>query len=159
MRHARHGAPRAVLRAALGALGEAGIAVVAASPVLASAPLGPSRRQYANGAAVVEATLGPRALLALLQQIERDFGRMRRGQRWSARTLDLDIVLWSGGAWADKALTIPHPAFRERDFVVRPAARIACNWRDPATGLALKHLSARLTRKSRAPSAARRRAP
>ncbi len=158
MRHARHGLPRAVLVAAVAALDAAGLAVLATAPVLASAPLGPSRRLYANGAVVVETPLAPRALLALLQAIEHDFGRVRRGRRWGARTLDLDLVLWSGGAWSDAALTIPHPAFRERAFVLGPAARIARDWRDPLTGLTLGQLRARLTRTTRAPSAARRRA-
>lgn len=159
VRHPRHGGPPSVLRAAARALAAAGLAVLAVAPVIASAPLGPSRRRYANGAAVVDSALPPRALLALLQGIEHDFGRVRRGQRWGARTLDLDLVLWSGGHWQDKALSVPHPAFRTRAFVVCPAARIAPGWRDPATGLALKHLAARLTRRASPPRAAPRRAP
>ena len=52
----------------------------------------------------------PDALLALLKRIERDFGRRPGGQRWGARVLDLDIVLWCGGACAPApGLTIPHP--------------------------------------------------
>ena len=159
MRHARHGPPRAVLAAATRALAGAGLVVEATAPVIASAPLGPSLRHYANGAVVVATDRAPRALLALLQEIERDFGRVRRGRRWQARTLDLDVVLWSGGRWRDRALTIPHPAFRARGFVLGPAAQIARDWRDPASGLTLGHLAARLTRKSRAPRAAPRRAP
>ena len=52
--HHRHGAPAAVLRAALGMLEAEGVAVLAASPLIASAPVGPSKRRYANGAALVE---------------------------------------------------------------------------------------------------------
>ena len=140
------GGPRLVIGAALAALEAEGLVVEAASPIVETPPLGPSLRRYANGAAVVETALEPPALLALLQRIERAFGRKRRGQRWRARSLDLDIVLWSGGAWIDEALIIPHPRFRRRSFVIAPAAAIAPDWRDPATGLTLNQLCARLTR-------------
>ena len=140
------GGPRQVLGAALAALEAEGLAIVAASPIIASAPLGPSRRRYANGAAVVTSEAEPPVVLSVLQRIERSFGRKRRGARWRARPLDLDIVLWSGGAWLGADLTIPHPPFRERSFVLGPAAAIAPAWRDPATGLSLRQLHARLTR-------------
>jgi 2-amino-4-hydroxy-6-hydroxymethyldihydropteridine diphosphokinase len=150
-RHVRFGPPRAVLRAALIALQAAGLELEAISLIIDSAPLGPSQRRYANAAAVATSAQGPRALLALLQQIERRFGRKRRGQRWRARTLDLDVVLWQGGVWRDKALTIPHPEFRHRLFVLGPSAAIAPEWRDPMTHCTLRHLRARLTRRNAAP--------
>jgi 2-amino-4-hydroxy-6-hydroxymethyldihydropteridine diphosphokinase len=143
--HGRHGPPRRVLAAAIAALGKAGIAVTAASPVIASRPVGPSLRSYANGAALVETHLSPPELLDAMKRIEREFGR-RPGQLWSARVLDLDIVLWAEGCWAGPGLTIPHPAFRERDFVLAPAITIAGDWRDPLTGFTLRQLQARLTR-------------
>ncbi|MGH6786995.1 MAG: 2-amino-4-hydroxy-6-hydroxymethyldihydropteridine diphosphokinase [Novosphingobium sp.] len=146
MRHSRHGRPRGVVGAALAALGKAGLRVVSASPVLTTAPLGPSRRRYANAAALVETALAPDALLAALKRIEHDFGRQVRGPRWGARVLDLDIVLWSGGCRASDPLTVPHPAFRHRDFVLKPASVIAPDWRDPLTRLTIRHLRARLTR-------------
>ncbi|MBW8783349.1 MAG: 2-amino-4-hydroxy-6-hydroxymethyldihydropteridine diphosphokinase [Novosphingobium sp.] len=147
VRHFRFGAPAEVLRAAVHALAqEPGITLVAASPIVASAPLGPSRRRYANAAAIVETALEPPALLARLQSMEARFGRRRRGQRWRARVLDLDIILWSGGPWASPGLVIPHPAFRHRAFVLAPAAAIAPTWRDPLSGLSLRQLRARLAR-------------
>ena len=145
-RHHRHGSPEQVLRAALAVLGaEAGV-VLAAAPLIRSAPLGPSRRRYANGAALIESRLEPDELLDLLKTIEAEFGRRDTGQRWSARVLDLDIVLWSGGPWSSPGLTIPHREFRERSFVLRPALAIAPGWRDPLTGLSLRQLHSRLTR-------------
>jgi len=140
------GGPRQVLGAALVALVAEGLIVEAASPIVGTAPLGPSRRRYANGAAVVATALEPPDLLALLQSIECRFGRRRRGQEWRARPLDLDIVLWSGGAWFSGDLSIPHPEFRRRSFVLVPAAAIALGWRDPGSGLTLNQLCARLTR-------------
>lgn len=84
-------------------------------------------------------------MLARLKGIERAFGR-RRGQRWSARVIDLDIVLWSGGPWSSPGLTIPHMAFRERDFVLAPLLGVAPDWRDPLSGLTVRQLHARLRR-------------
>lgn len=145
-RHHRHGPPERVLRAALAALDQTGIKVKRAAPVIASAPLGPSLRRYANGAAVVKTRLMPDELLAVLKGIERDFGRRRGGQRWRARVLDLDLVLWQGGAWSSPGLTVPHPLFRQRGFVLGPAAAIAAQWRDPLSGLTLRQLAVRLRR-------------
>ena len=138
--HGRHGAPRGVIAAALKAL-----PVVTASRIILSRPIGPSRRSYANAVAHIESELNPPALLAWLKTIEFAFGR-RRGQRWGARVLDLDIIFWSGGAWASKNLSIPHPRFDERGFVLGPLATITPQWRDPLTRLSVKQLKARLDR-------------
>lgn len=140
--HHHYGAPRNVINAAIEALGEE---VVAVSPLVQSLPVGPSRRLYANVVVLLESEFDPPTVLRRLKRIERGFGR-RRGRRWSARTLDLDIVLWSGGIWADRALTIPHPGFRQRRFVLAPLSVIAPRWRDPLTGMAVAHLRARLDR-------------
>ena len=151
VRHPRYGAPPQVLRAALEALDhEKRIGLATASRIVASAPLGPpngpAHRRYANAAAIVRSKLDPPALLARLHALEHRFARRRRGRRWSSRTLDLDIVLWSGGPWASPGLTIPHPAFREREFVLAPSLAIARDWRDPLTGYSIAHLAARLRR-------------
>jgi 2-amino-4-hydroxy-6-hydroxymethyldihydropteridine diphosphokinase len=148
-----------VLRAALAALADEGLTIEAVSPIVATLPLGPSRRRYANAAALVRTGLAPDRLLGRLKAIERRFGRRRGGRRWTARVLDLDIVLWSGGAWASPALTVPHPAYRDRAFVLRPLAAIAPRWRDPLTGLTPRHLSARLTRPRPLPIAPSRKGP
>jgi 2-amino-4-hydroxy-6-hydroxymethyldihydropteridine diphosphokinase len=140
-RHAVHGLPPAVIRAALAALEQHGLTVLAASPVRPSRPLGPSRRTYANAAAVIATSLDPDALLSRLKTIERSFGR-RRGLRWGARVLDLDIVLWEGGAWSSPGLTVPHVAFRLRPFVLEPAAAVAPDWRDPLSGRTVRQLAA-----------------
>jgi len=145
-RPGRHGGPNAEVRAALVAIGARRV-----SPVFTTAPLGPSNRAYANAVALIEDSAPPPALLARLKRIEHAFGR-RPAQRWSARVIDLDIIAWSGGAWASPGLVIPHAAFRERDFVLRPLAALVPDWRDPVTGLSARQLHARLTRRRALPN-------
>lgn len=152
IRHHRHGNPRRVLYAAIEALRHAGLEVKAVSPVIETAPLGSSRRRYVNAIALVNTGCDPDEVLDKLGDIERRFGRKPGGSAWRARVLDLDIVLWSGGPWTSEHLVIPHPAFRERSFVLGPAVRVAGFWRDPLTGLSVKHLLARLTKPRPTPS-------
>jgi len=127
-------------------MADAGFDILAISPILPTAPIGPSSRRFANAAAVIETSLPPAALLARLKAIEHVFGR-RRGRRWGARVIDLDIILWSGGLWASPALSIPHRQFRERGFVLFPLEHIAAQWVDPLTNLTIRHLAARLRRR------------
>jgi 2-amino-4-hydroxy-6-hydroxymethyldihydropteridine diphosphokinase len=122
--------------------------VRARSSVRTTPPLGPARRRFANAACVLETEFDPPALLAALQHLERQFGR-RRGRRWGDRVLDLDIVAWDGGEWRSPGLAIPHPAFRDRAFVLGPASEIADDWRDPVTGLTIRQLDARRKRSAR----------
>ncbi len=134
-RRGRHGDPVAEVRAAIAALDS--VSVIA--PIVASAPMGPSLRRYTNTAVLIESALSPPALLARLKTIERAFGR-RRGRRWGSRVIDLDIILWSEGCWADRRLTVPHVAFRERGFVLGPLRHIAPRWRDPVGGRSVRQL-------------------
>ena len=83
-----------------------GVRVIDAAPTIESDPIGPSIRRYANSAAVIETPLEPPELLALLKRIERKLGRRPGGQRWRARVLDLDIILWSGGPYASPSNSV-----------------------------------------------------
>jgi 2-amino-4-hydroxy-6-hydroxymethyldihydropteridine diphosphokinase len=136
--HHRHGDPARVVAAAMRALTDLG-SVAARSRILRTAPLGPAGRSFANAVALLETDLPPPALLARLKQLERRFGR-RRGRRWGARVLDLDIILWSGGSWMEAGLTIPHPEYRKRRFVLAPLAEVAPQLRDPLTGRTVRQL-------------------
>ena len=127
------------------------VEVISAAPIVASRPLGPSLRRYANTVVEVRSRLWPDQLLHHLHGLERLLGRRRRGRAWSARVIDLDIVLWDGGPWVSPGLVVPHRSFRERDFVLGPAAAVGPGWRDPLSGLTLRQLSARLTRRARVP--------
>ena len=137
-RRGRHGAPEREVAAAMRALG----GVVTASAIVRSAPLGPSIRRFAKAVVMVETRETPPELLARLKGIERAFGR-RRGQRWGARVIDLDIISWSGGRWTGRDLIVPHAAFRTRRFVLDTMRTIVAAWRDPVTGLTIRHLAYR----------------
>lgn len=95
---------------------------------------------YVNGVAVGETTLGVEALLAALQGLEQARGRVRLGWR-AARTLDLDLILYGDLIRDDPGLSVPHPRFRERSFVLRPLAEIAPDWVDPVTGRTMRELA------------------
>lgn len=145
-RHHRHGGPAGVLSAALAALTGEGIEVAVPAPVFRTDAIGPAGRAFANSAAILVTELTPPEMIRRLKALERGFGR-RPGRRWGPRVLDLDIVLWSGGMWAGPGLAIPHPGFRERRFVLDPVAAIAADWRDPVTGLYVRHLRAKAMRR------------
>lgn len=117
--------------------------VLRVSPTLSTAPLGPSARRFANSAILVESPMSPPAMLAVVQNIENRLGR-RRYRRWGARSVDIDIILWSGGAWRSRTLTIPHAAYRTRSFVLTPLLTLAPDWRDPHLAITVRHLHARL---------------
>ncbi|MGP7794785.1 2-amino-4-hydroxy-6-hydroxymethyldihydropteridine diphosphokinase [Sphingomonas sp. CLY1604] len=135
-RRGRHGGPADEVRAAMAALGD----VVAASPIIASAPLGPSIRRFANAAVLIASDAAPPDVLARLKRIEAAFGR-RRGRRWGARVIDLDILLWSGGTWRTRRLVVPHAALAQRAFVLTPLAAIAPGWRVPRRGRTIRQLA------------------
>nr|AIW81391.1 7, 8-dihydro-6-hydroxymethylpterin-pyrophosphokinase [uncultured bacterium TB310_p] len=147
-RHHRYGSPRQTVEAAFAALARNDITVLNCSRIFTTFPIGPSTRAYANAAVTVASNLAPDSLLHELKEIEAEFGS-RRGQRWSARTLDLDIILWGGGSFHSSNVTIPHTLFRTRDFVLKPLMSVAPSWVDPITNLSVRHLFTRLTKKQR----------
>ena len=80
---------------------------------------------YINAVAKIETRLEPMALLLELQAIEHAFYRQRdQEQRWAPRTLDLDIILFGNLQFDDSHLTIPHPEFSSRMFVLEPMHEI-----------------------------------
>ena len=139
-RRSRHGSPAETVAAAAAELG-----VERLSRIRTTQAVGPAGRAFANAAAILRSPLDPPELLAALKALERRFGR-RPGRRWGPRVLDLDIILWSEGSWAGPGLIVPHPEYRRRAFVLEPLAEIAAGWRDPLTGLDVRHLLARLRR-------------
>jgi 2-amino-4-hydroxy-6-hydroxymethyldihydropteridine diphosphokinase len=101
-----------------------GVAVVTASSLYESVAvkldgLDPSAPGYLNACAIVRTSLEPHALLAELNAIELQHGRVRE-ERWGDRTLDIDIVSYGDAQQSDETLTLPHPLAWQRDFVLAP---------------------------------------
>lgn len=98
---------------------------------------------YLNAVVVGETSRPPGDVVTWLLDLEQQRGRIRRGPR-SARTLDLDLVLYGSVIVDGPHLQIPHPRFREREFVLGPLASLAPAWIDPATGRSVGELMAAL---------------
>jgi 2-amino-4-hydroxy-6-hydroxymethyldihydropteridine diphosphokinase len=122
------------------------LSVVAVSPNYATAPVDCDTPQpdYVNAVVAVRTALGPRALLAKLQSIERRQHRRRdrEAKRNASRTLDLDLLLFGRRRISLPALTVPHPRMHERAFVLRPLVDVAADATIPGRGLARRFLGA-----------------
>ena len=93
------------------------------------APQGSPR--FLNMVVAGHTSLPPREFLDALHEVERRLGRRRSGVRNAPRTIDLDLILHSAHLLRSPSLTLPHPRYREREFVVQPIAELELSW--PAT--------------------------
>jgi 2-amino-4-hydroxy-6-hydroxymethyldihydropteridine diphosphokinase len=119
-------------------------AIVAASRVWDTAPLGPPQPRYLNAVLELETRLTPRALLQLLRAAEQSANRRRDGGRWGARTLDLDLLTYEDRRIDEPGLLLPHPGIASRDFVLAPFAELAPGLVVPGLGLTVERLLAAL---------------
>ncbi|MDD2723347.1 MAG: 2-amino-4-hydroxy-6-hydroxymethyldihydropteridine diphosphokinase [Methylovulum sp.] len=112
-----------------------GVNELACSSLYRSLPMGPQNQpDYINAVMAISTRLSPQALLQNLQAIEKAHGRERKGQRWGARTLDLDILLY-GELFIDlPELVVPHNGIAERPFVLMPLSEIAPHLIIPGKG-------------------------
>jgi 2-amino-4-hydroxy-6-hydroxymethyldihydropteridine diphosphokinase len=122
----------------VGALGR----VVAVSTFYDTAPVGYlDQPRFLNAALLLETELGPLQLLESLLAIERTMGRDRAATvAKGPRVIDLDVLLFGDVVMATPVLTLPHPAMRERRFVLEPLAEIAPAMIDPVTGRTMAEL-------------------
>jgi 2-amino-4-hydroxy-6-hydroxymethyldihydropteridine diphosphokinase len=134
------GDSHAILLGAIDALAQTpGIKLVSTSSFYRTPAVGPPQPDYLNGCALLQVEMIPELLLEILLKIETNFGRIR-SQRWGARTLDLDVLLYSNRIIETPKLQIPHPRMRERAFVLVPLAEIAPDWVEPVSSLTIKEL-------------------
>jgi 2-amino-4-hydroxy-6-hydroxymethyldihydropteridine diphosphokinase len=118
---------------ALGGLPECRL--LRASSLYRTPPMGPpGQPDYINVVAEVECTLEAHDLLDELQRIEAEHGRVREGERWGPRTLDLDILLFGDREIRDHRLTVPHAGIAERGFFLLPLAELAFTLEVPGHG-------------------------
>jgi 2-amino-4-hydroxy-6-hydroxymethyldihydropteridine diphosphokinase len=110
-----------------------------------TAPVGVSHPQpnYLNAVVVGETALSVRDLLAALLDLERAMGRTRPHAA-AARTIDLDLILFGTVVADEPGLTVPHPRFRQRRFVLAPLCEVAPEMVDPVSGATARELLDRL---------------
>ncbi|MGB2079780.1 MAG: 2-amino-4-hydroxy-6-hydroxymethyldihydropteridine diphosphokinase, partial [Vibrio sp.] len=121
--------PQAQAESAIFALHDhAAIELVSTSSLYSSRPMGPQDQpDYINAVVCVRTQLSPLELLDCTQEIEQIHGRERKAQRWGARTLDLDILLYDDLIMDSERLTIPHYGMKTREFVLYPLHEISPN--------------------------------
>lgn len=133
------------LRAAVQALAAVPkTSVTAVSRAYETAPWGETTQPaFLNAALTLETALTPEDLLLHAKTIERQLGR-EETYRWGPRVIDIDIILWGARVLRTDSLTIPHPEFRNRAFVLLPLREIAPYAVDPVTNKTVGELAASL---------------
>ncbi len=112
---------RVLLREAVDSLPD----VVAVSPVYETAPVGgPEQDNFLNLVVELDTELTPFQLLGVCHRIESSAERVRE-TRWGPRTLDIDIIWMEGIEMDEERLTIPHPRWKARRFVLAPLRDLA----------------------------------
>jgi len=97
--------------------------LVKASSLYRSAPYEAQGPDFINGVALVQTQLTPLALLHALQALELKNGRERPYIN-APRSLDLDVIFYGDVTLATPELSLPHPRWHERAFVLRPLAEV-----------------------------------
>jgi 2-amino-4-hydroxy-6-hydroxymethyldihydropteridine diphosphokinase len=101
------------------------ITVVAVSSFRDTDPVGfVAQPQFLNAAVALDTSLTPAALLDTLLEVEQELGRVRTGQRYGPRTVDLDLLLLDDLTVAEPGLELPHPRLHERAFALEPLAEL-----------------------------------
>lgn len=136
------GEPVSQLAAAVERL-ETVVDLVAVSGVYRTQPVGfLEQPDFFNLVLVGRSASAPDSLLEEAVRIEREMGRTRTFAN-APRTIDIDLLAWSGPPLDTPQLTIPHPRLHLRSFVLGPLAEVAPAWRHPFSGLtALEMLAA-----------------
>ena len=108
----------------------------AISSLYSSRPMGPANQPpYINAVAWLKTKLDAHVLLNALQSIENEHGRVRQGEHWGPRTLDLDILVYGNYKLKSQALKVPHPGIKWREFVLYPLREVNKNLMIPGLGV------------------------
>lgn len=121
------------------------ISLASASTVHTTRPVGgpAGQAEFANAAVIVATALSPGDLLTTLQSLELTLGR-QRSERWAARVIDIDLLLYGEQIVRAENLLVPHPRMSFRSFVLDPAVEIASDWIHPQLQVTLVQLQDRL---------------
>jgi 2-amino-4-hydroxy-6-hydroxymethyldihydropteridine diphosphokinase len=118
------------------------------SPIYRSRPIGfTEQANFLNSALSGETSLKPLDLLDYIKSIEKAIGR-KSTFKWGPREIDIDLITYGSLMRTDTNLTLPHPLFRERDFVLRPLIDLNRNLIDPVTKMTVQELYKKLPAKN-----------
>ncbi|MEX0844727.1 MAG: 2-amino-4-hydroxy-6-hydroxymethyldihydropteridine diphosphokinase [Balneolaceae bacterium] len=103
------------------------------SPIYTSEPVGPSENDFLNAVISIETKLTAEGLFEKLKYQEKQQGRPSRYPKWTARTLDLDIIAYDNLVIETDSLIIPHQDYTRRLFVLLPLRDVFPDWKDPVS--------------------------
>ena len=119
---------------------QAKVADIIQAPIYATRPVGYTKQDdFLNTAVMGETELSPHELLKFIKQVEVKTGRVERF-RWGPREIDIDIIFYGDKVLSGENLTIPHPRFTERDFVLAPLSDLEPDFVDPKSGQTIQQL-------------------
>jgi 2-amino-4-hydroxy-6-hydroxymethyldihydropteridine diphosphokinase len=129
------------LNSAVALLNATGIVkVLCSSSVYRTDPWGKTdQNAFYNISLLAECTGDVGELMRIILNTEEKLGRIRV-EKWGPRIIDIDIILFGEAVYNTEHVIVPHLHFRERLFVLKPAAEIAPDFRDPVTGKTIREL-------------------
>ena len=116
--------------------------IIDLSPVVESEPMGfEAETNFYNQVLLVETNCSPQQIIKALLEIELKLGRVRSGQSYSSRIIDIDILFYDDIHIEDDNLVIPHPRLAERNFVLQPLMTIAPGYFHPVLKKTISELN------------------
>jgi len=122
--------PHQQLKSAKDFLTTLSISDINSSSIYRSEPVGPSEQDFLNAVIRIETDLNPSALFKKLKKQEKKQGRPSRYPKWTARTIDLDIIAYDDLVLETDTLIIPHAEYKNRLFVLLPLKEVFPDWKD-----------------------------
>jgi 2-amino-4-hydroxy-6-hydroxymethyldihydropteridine diphosphokinase len=115
--------------------------VIWTSSVYETDPIGkPDQPKFFNAAVEIETELSPRVLFEEVKAIEQRLGRTST-EKWGAREIDIDILVYDGLVFEDERIKVPHPELENRRFVLIPLREIAPDLVHPVNGMTVSELT------------------